>query len=49
MVYGSHAIVAVVRNGCFAWDLMSEVEAIFCLHELLQVFTMEEKLRTELL
>lgn len=27
---------------------MSDLDAIFCLHELLQVFIMEEKLRTEL-
>lgn len=27
---------------------MSDVDVIFCLHELLQVFTMDEKFRTEL-
>ena len=45
--YAVHiAVVAVVENGCFARDLMSDVDVIFCLHELL--LTMEEKLRTEL-
>lgn len=40
----SHA----VENHLFAWDLISYVDVIFFLHELLQVLTMEEKLRTEL-
>ena len=43
-----YCLHAVVKNDCFSQDLMSDVDAIFCLHELLQVFIMEEKLRTEL-
>lgn len=38
-----HEVVAVVKNGCCAWDLMSDVDVVFCLHDLLQ-----EKLRTKL-
>lgn len=48
MVCSSHAVVAVVGNGCFVQDLMLDVDMTFCLHELLQVFAVEEKLRTEL-
>lgn len=43
-MHGSHAVVAgVFFNGYFAQDLMSDVDVIFCLHERLQLFTMEEK------
>jgi len=41
VVCSSHAVVVIVENGYFAWDLILDVGVISCLHELLQVFTTE--------